>query len=232
MRSPVAYFCQIRLTRGAARERDMTASTTHLATGVRAARYASAMPTKISLSVITAALALVLLSGCAPEPATSVEPSAAVSATPEPEKVENVAVGDALTPEQAKQLNGQRGTLRPYELADGTFIVIDVKQPLPESVKQEVIASIGASSNSDLGSFFRATDEQESASGKTLIVVRQVYHGTQYGGETVFGWAAASNASGFPGFDGASGEEVAAQAQAWADTTRDPAQLEVVIVPN
>jgi hypothetical protein len=189
------------------------------------------MPAKIPSLVSSAALALVLLSGCAPEPATPVEPvsTASATATEEPDVPIVAASGDTLTAAEAKKLNGQIGTLRPYEKNDGSFIAIDVKQPLPEAVKQEVVERLGSVGN-ETGSALGALD-RETSTGKTIIMVRQIHYSTPTGG-SLFGWHAASYANGFPGFRGGSAETVAAQAQDWANSQPDPAQLEVVIVPN
>lgn len=191
------------------------------------------MPAKIPTVVAAGAFALVLLSGCAPEPAAHPKPvpTATVTAiaTEEPDTPIVVAPGDTLTAAEAKKLNGQIGTLRPYEMNDGSFIAIDVKQPLPEAVKQEAAERLGSVGN-DTSSALGALD-RETSTGKTIIMVRQIHYSSATGGD-FFGWAAASYAAGFPGFQGNSGEEVAVQAQAWASNQRDPAQLEVVIVPN
>lgn len=189
------------------------------------------MHTRRAALLATTALALPLMfAGCAAEPQGAPVPVVTAPESSAPEPIAG-APGDPLTADEAKQLNGQRGTLRPYEMADGSFIIIDVKQPLPEQVVQEVVAGISASSDSDLSSYFNAMDQQEAATGKTLIVVRQIHHGT-LSGEQVFGWTAASNATGFPGFDGTSSEDVAARAQAWATEYRDPAQLQLIVIPN
>lgn len=187
---------------------------------------------------------IMLITGCTspgpnttepPSPSPSISAPADPTESPAPEEtspplvVENLEVGAPLTAEQAKELNGKRGTLRPYEQNDGSFIVIDVKQPLPEPVKQEVSENLGSVGN-DTGSALSKLN-QETSTGKTIIMVRQLQMGDG-NGNAVFGWAAASYANGFPGFQGGSAESVAAQAQAWANTTRDPAQYEVIIVWN
>lgn len=191
-------------------------------------RYASAMNRALPV-VLAAAFASALLTGCAAaDGAEQVAPSAAVSA--EPTKAPIVGEpGDHLTAEEAAQLNGQMGTLRPYEQNDGSFIIIDVQQPLPDSVKQEVVESIATTDSSDLGSFFRKTDEESSATGKTLIVIRFM-SASDLNGNAITAWMASSAATGFPGFNGGSPEDVAAQAQTWANGQRNPAQYEVVIV--
>lgn len=187
------------------------------------------MPARFRLA-LAAAVAVVLLSGCTPQASdTEAKPSPTASATADPVQLENLEVGAPLTPAQAKKLNGMPGTLRPYEMNDGSFVVLDVKKPLPEPVEREVaerLGSVGNDTSSALGALWR-----EEASGKTIIMVRQIHYGDGYGNKA-FGWHAASYANGFPGFRGGSAEDVAAQSQTWADAQRDPAQLEVVIVPN
>lgn len=184
--------------------------------------------------VLTAAVAVVFLAGCAPQVGDAqVDQSPSPTLTPivEPLKLQGLQVGTPLTSAQAKELNGMRGTLRPYEMSDGSFIVLDVKKSLPEPVMQEVVASIGESDSSDLGAFFRKTDEASAKTGKTLIVVRYMSASTKEG-EPLTAWMASSAATSFPGFNGGSAEDVAVQARAWADEQRDPAQMEVIIVPN
>lgn len=185
------------------------------------------MITRISV-VGSIALALLLLTGCSGVAETAGTTPAPSASTP-PETLDDLAVGDMLTDAQAKQLNGQVGTQRPYQQDDGSYIVIDIAQPLPESVRQEVAASIATSDSSDLASFFRKTDEESVATGKTLIVVRYMSASTP-DGEPLTAWMASSAATGFPGFHGTSAEDVAAQAQTWASTTRDASQYEVVVI--
>lgn len=188
---------------------------------------------------------IMLITGCTspgpntnepPTPSPSISAPADPSASPEPTEteeppvaVEELEIGAPLTAEQAKELNRKVGSKRPYETNDGSFIVIDVKQPLPEPVKQEVVENIATTDSSDLGGFFRKTDEESMATGKTLIVIRYM-SASDLNGNPITAWMASSAATGFPGFNGGSAEGVAAQAQAWANTTRNPAQYEVVIV--
>ncbi|MGF2949492.1 hypothetical protein [Microbacterium alcoholitolerans] len=176
-------------------------------------------------------LAALLLTGCAPATGEGVS-AATPAASPTMEATREPIVGepgDPLTAAEAKQLNGQRGTLRPYEKNDGSYVIIDVKQPLPEPVKQEVAEEISGSSSTDLGDFFAETDRQSAATGKTLIVVRYMNASDAYGNYST-AWRSSSAAPGFPGGTGGSAEEVAAQARAWADGQRNPASFEVIIV--
>ncbi|BDZ39926.1 hypothetical protein [Microbacterium suwonense] len=182
------------------------------------------------------ALSSLLLAGCAPQSSEVLTPSQSQTAdpTPAPEETqipEEVTgqPGDPLTAEEAKQLNGQRGTLRPYEMNDGSYVVIDVKQPLPEPVKHEVADSLGSVGN-DTSSALGQLD-RETSTGKTIIMVRQIHYSSATGGD-FFGWHAASYANGFPGFQGGDASSVASQAQAWANSQRDPAQFEVIVVNN
>lgn len=177
------------------------------------------------------ALAVLLLTGCAPEArGTASAPMSSTSPTAEAVKEPITGEpGDPLTAAEAKQLNSQRGTLRPYEMNDGSHIIIDVKQPLPESVKQEVAEEIAGSSDTDFGDFFAETDRQSAATGKTLIVVRYMNASDAYGDMST-AWRSSSAAPGFPGGSGGNAEEVAAQARAWANGQRDPASFEVIVV--
>lgn len=194
------------------------------------------MPARFRLAFAAAAAAAIgLLTGCTPQATevqpVGIQPTSSPTATPtaEPLQLEDLEVGAPLTPAQAKELNGMRGTLRPYELADGSFIVLDVKKPLPEPVKQEVAQRLGSVGN-DTGSALGALD-RETASGKTIIMVRQIHYSDAYG-NNAFGWHAASYANGFPGFRGSTAEDVATQSQTWVDSQRDPTQFEIIVVPN
>ncbi|MDT0157803.1 hypothetical protein Q9R19_09220 [Microbacterium sp. ARD32] len=180
-------------------------------------------------------VAVLLVTGCAPESggAASVSapsPTASVSEEVAAQPISGQP-GDPLTAAEAKQLNGQIGTLRPYEMNDGSFVIIDVKQPLPQAVKQEAAEKIGRSSSTDLGSFFAETDRQSAATGKTLIVVRYMNASDAYGNYST-AWRASSAAAGFPGGSGGSAEEVAARAQVWANGQSDPASFEIITVLN
>ncbi|MGF2949490.1 hypothetical protein [Microbacterium alcoholitolerans] len=172
------------------------------------------------------ALAALLLSGCTATQSQTAEPTPAPEETQIPEEITGQP-GDPLTEAEAKQLNGQRGTLRPYEKNDGSYVIIDVKQPLPPEVKQEVAENLGSVGN-DTGSALGQLN-RETSTGKTIIMVRQIHYSSATGGD-FFGWHAASYASGFPGFTGGDSDSVAAQAQAWAYSQRDPAQFEIIVV--
>lgn len=138
--------------------------------------------------------------------------------------------GDPLTAAEAKQLNGQRGTLRPYEKNDGSYVVIDVKKPLPPEVKQEVAERLGSVGN-DTGSAVSKLS-QETSTGKTIIMVRKLHAGDG-NGNAVFTWVAGCYASGFPmGIMGGSADAVVSQVQPWVNSQRDPAQYEIVVVNN
>lgn len=189
---------------------------------------------RIAGLIAAAALAGILLTGCQKqvkdESTPAPTPSASATAEPKAEPITGEP-GDPLTAEEAKQLNGQRGTLRPYELADGSWIILDVKKPLPESVRAEVAAAISSTSNADTGAFLRSVEAQSAATGKTLVVVREIYAGERDSGETTLAWRTASYAAGFEGIVGvATAEEAVAQIQPWIAAQRDPAQLELIVV--
>lgn len=158
-------------------------------------------------------------------------PSPSAAQTNEPKK-EPIAgePGDPLTSDEAAQLLGQAGTLRPYEMVDGSFVIIDVKKPLPEAVKNEVVQSIGGVSN-DVGSSGSRMLEESAATGKTIILVRQLQTSND-AGENITTWASMSDANGFPvGIQGSSADAVIAQIQPWVDAQENP-YLEIVIVDN
>lgn len=183
--------------------------------------------------VLSAAVAIVLLAGCAPQVSDAqVDQSPSPTLTPiaEPLKLDGLEVGAPLTPAQAKELNGMRGTLRPYELGDGSFVVLDAKKPLPEPVRQEVaqrLGSVGNDTASALGALGR-----EEASGKTIIMMRQIHYSDAYG-NNAFGWHAASYANGFPiGVTASTADSLVSQIQPWVDSQQDPGQYEIIVVPN
>ncbi|MFD5224049.1 hypothetical protein ACFWHT_00360 [Microbacterium sp. NPDC058342] len=183
-------------------------------------------------AVLTAVLtASLLLGGCAATESEAAPASSAPSpqATASPEPITG-APGDSLSAEEAKQLNGQRGTLRPYEMNDGSHVLIDVEQPLPPAVKEEIAQNLGSAGN-DSGSALSKLN-QESSTGKTIIMVRKLHAGDG-NGNAVFTWVAASYASGFPmGIMGGSADSVVSQVQPWLNSQRDPAQYEVIVVNN
>ncbi|BDZ39925.1 hypothetical protein [Microbacterium suwonense] len=183
------------------------------------------------LTLVSLALSALVLTGCAPETEAGAAPapiaSSTVEATQEPVTGQP---GDPLTAEEAKQLNGQRGTLRPYEKNDGSYVIIDVKQPLPEPVKQEVVEEMGSVGN-DIGSVTQSMNDQTTSTGKTIVLIRQVQTSND-AGQNITTWAAGSYAKGFPiGIQGGSAEAVLAQVQPWVDAQNDP-YLEVVVVYN
>ncbi|BDZ39918.1 hypothetical protein [Microbacterium suwonense] len=176
------------------------------------------------------ALAALLLSGCTATQSQTAEPTPAPEETQIPEEITGQP-GDPLTAEEAKQLNGQRGTLRPYEKSDGSYVIIDVKQPLPEPVKQEVAESIGSVENT-VGSSGQKILEESASTGKTIILVRQLQTSND-AGQNITTWASMCDARGFPlGIQGGSAEAVIAQIQPWVDSQRDPGQYEIIVVNN
>ncbi|MDT0157805.1 hypothetical protein Q9R19_09230 [Microbacterium sp. ARD32] len=179
-------------------------------------------------------VAVLLVTGCAPESggAASVSapsPTASVSEEVAAQPISGQP-GDPLTAAEAKQLNGQIGTLRPYEMNDGSFVIIDVKQPLPQAVKQEVAESLRGTSNSDLGNYFDEILRQEGLTGKTVISVRKIHAGDGNGSD-VFAWMPSTSAHGFPlGIMASSAESVVSEVRPWVDAQNDPAQLEIIVV--
>lgn len=185
---------------------------------------------------------IMLITGCSapsPSPTDSPKPTTTQSqtaepTTPAPEETkipEEVTgqPGDSLTAEEAKQLNGQRGTLRPYETNDGSHVIIDVKQPLPPVVKEEVAQSIGSVGN-DIGNSGQKVLEESAATGKTIILVRQLQTSND-AGQNITTWASMCDARGFPvGIQGGSADAVISQVQPWVNSQRDPAQFEIIVV--
>src|SRR5690625_3512026 len=99
-------------------------------TTTRVARYL----TVATLAVLLAACSTA--TGDAPEPTAKPAAAATETLTPKPEttpeptpEVIEVAAGDTITEEEAELLpEGQTG----YPLEDGTLVVVDVNEPLPE----------------------------------------------------------------------------------------------------
>ncbi|MDT0157806.1 hypothetical protein Q9R19_09235 [Microbacterium sp. ARD32] len=183
----------------------------------------------VTITLITGCSALALNTAESPKQSRKAEPTPAPEETQIPEEITGEP-GDPLTAAEAKQLNGQRGTLRPYEKSDGSYVIIDVKQPLPPAVKEEVVQEMGSVPN-DVGSVTQSMIDQATATGKTIVVVRQVQTSND-AGQNITTWAAGSYAKGFPiGIQGGSAEAVLAQVQPWVDAQNDP-YLEVVVVHN
>ena len=97
------------------------------------------------LTLLTGAVLLLTLAGCAAEPAPAETAPAAVAetTTPEPE----IQVGDTLTADQAAELNAGTDLMKAYPVG-GTFIAVQWGQPIPESVKAEVQAQVAAAATS------------------------------------------------------------------------------------
>ncbi|MFD5224404.1 hypothetical protein ACFWHT_02145 [Microbacterium sp. NPDC058342] len=194
------------------------------------------MRSRITPMLLAAPLAAVLLlSACAAvengsgQPSASASPDAA-STTTATEPITG-APGDPLTAEQAKQLNGQRGTLRPYETSDGSFIIVDMQQPLPELVRQEVAQAIGAVGN-DTGSSGSEMLAQSAATGKTIVLIRRLQTSND-AGQNITTWASMSEARAFPfGVQGDSAESVISRIQPWVDAQNNPAQFEIIVVDD
>lgn len=183
---------------------------------------------RIAGLIAAAALAGILLTGCQKQVKddTAPAPTPSASATAEPITGEP---GDQLTAEEAKQLNGQRGTLRPYELADGSWIILDVKKPLPENVRAEVAAAISQSNPDDLSSFFAANDAQAAKVGKTLVVIRYI-NASDMDGNYFEAWRATTPSNSFEVAPGATPEAVIAEVEPWIAAQRDPSQYEIIVV--
>lgn len=176
------------------------------------------------------ALAALLLSGCTVTQSQTAEPTPAPEETQIPEEITGQP-GDPLTEAEAKQLNGQRGTLRPYEKNDGSYVIIDVKQPLPPEVKQEVAEEMGTY-GSDVGGAVNSVNDLTVATGKAIILVRQITS-ADGNGVTSYSWAAGSTARNFPlGVKGGSADAVISQIQPWLNSQSDQGQFEIIVVNN
>lgn len=186
--------------------------------------------TRISALIAASVLAGILLTGCTERVQGAASPAPSPSATAEATKPPIAGEpGDPLTAEEAKQLNGQSGTLRPYELADGSWIILDFKKPLPEAVRAEVAAAIAQSDPDDRSAFFAANDAQAAKVGKTLVVVRYFNAPDMYGNFSD-AWRTTAPSNSFPGSAGPTPEDAVAQIQHWIDDQRDPSQIEIIIV--
>ena len=180
------------------------------------------------LGALLAGAPLTACSGAQPRESASSEPTSIATVKPTPEPITGEP-GDPLTAAEAKQLNGQRGTLRPYELADGSWIILDFKKPLPEAVKAEVAAAIAQSDPDDLSSFFAANDAQAAKVGKTLVVIRYI-NASDMSGNYFEAWRATTPSNSFEVAPGATPEAVIAEVEPWIAAQRDPSQYEIIVV--
>jgi len=137
------------------------------------------------------ALALILmtttaLAACsAPQPQeTPVRASTAEAPPAEPDAAD-LAAGDVVSADRATALNDAEGELRAYQLADGTFEIVDSAKPLSKKVAADIqsrVAAVPAATGPDdseaveveLGDLvFRANAE----TGRNVVVVTKLWVG-------------------------------------------------------
>src|SRR5690625_2852676 len=106
-----------------------------MTTTIRAARYLTAATLAVLLAACSTATGDVSAPTAEPAPAATEVATPAPEPTPEPTpEVVEAAVGDTVTEEEAELLpEGQTA----YPLEDGTLVVVDINEPLPEPLVQE-----------------------------------------------------------------------------------------------
>lgn len=147
------------------------------------------MKTTLITTALIAALSIALLAGCTSPTDVDSKPAAPAS-TAEPVEVptveepaeasiDDIVVGEPLTPEQIAAVRTEGTTKMPYTLSDGTTVLIDRATPLPENVKADVGTSIKNVANADaddptysgVNAQIRRMQEQ---SGKRIVFVTQL----------------------------------------------------------
>lgn len=101
---------------------------------------------RASTVLLIGALALLSLSGCAPEPAPADDAAAVETATPTPE----IRAGDLLTAAQAAEINAADDLIRAYPVAS-EFYAVKWGEPIPEAVLAEVDAQVKAGAGESYG---------------------------------------------------------------------------------
>ena len=144
--------------------------------------------TTITATLIVA-LSAALISGCTPAGPEVIRPTApapTVTAEPTeepteaPEEPAEIVVGGTVDEDTARELNREfKDTVSAYQLSDGSYVVIDREQPLPEPVKAEVGATVDAKADSVASDpvYAGVTDTikaEQQSTGRKVIAVLQV----------------------------------------------------------
>lgn len=139
----------------------------------------------ITIKRLTAAAALaavLTVTGCAAAPGPQTAPS---TVTPTNEPTNAGTPGDTVDATRAAELNAAAGTLRAYELTDGSFALVDSTAPLPENVTadfEERLAAIPvATGPADSEAVELAVDDLAYATkmqtGRNVVVVTKLWVG-------------------------------------------------------
>lgn len=124
-------------------------------------------------ATIAVALSVALIAGCtgaAPEAVTPAGPAPAVSVEPTEAPAE-IVVGGTVDEATARELNREfKDTVSAYQLADGTYVVVDREQPLPEEVKADIGEKVGVN-QSDRQKLWDAITSGQQATGRQIIAV-------------------------------------------------------------
>lgn len=100
--------------------------------------------TTIAKTVLTIAVAVTLLTGCATTSSTDLLPTSTTSATTTETPATVLTTGDLVAGSDVQTMlkagNGQRA----YPMADGTFVVVTKNEPLPAQVQADIDAKTAA----------------------------------------------------------------------------------------
>ncbi|KQO98358.1 hypothetical protein [Leifsonia sp. Leaf264] len=142
---------------------------------------------RITGATLLAAAAITALAACStPAPGNSwadftMKPAATAEATPTPTLVPGDKNGDGRLSEFEKQVLAQDAP-KDYALADGTVMTVDPAQPLPDSVKADIVSGAAPAVdvfNADAGEGVEAVREylntKADQAGRGVVAVIHVY---------------------------------------------------------
>ena len=146
--------------------------------------------TTITATLIVA-LSAALISGCtpagpsvvaptAPAPTTSSTTKPTAEPTEAPEAAAEIVVGGTVDEATAREINRDfKSNTKAYQLSDGSYVVIDREQPLPEPVKVEVGTKVDAKADSVASNevYPGVTDSiksEQQTTGRKIIAVLNV----------------------------------------------------------
>lgn len=195
--------------------------------------------TTITATLIVA-LSAALISGCtptAPEAIAPTAPAPTVSSTVEPtaEPTEaEIVVGGTVDADLAREINRDfKSTTKAYQLSDGSYVVIDREQPLPEPVKADIAADtttpLAATAGDPIAAQTSADvlSAQQLTGRKVIAVVQVTIYCDSASVSKVTNWTTAT-AQGYGGCLG-SKESAIAYAQQFVADQEAPASWDIVI---
>lgn len=162
--------------------------------------------TRFTSILTAAALAGLLLAGCTSAPLDLDIPVGIPTETDEPNTpdstdepivdVEELAVGDTLSKDEALALNRDFGSgVRAYELPDGTYVVVAADAPLPPAVQAEVTGEVAGAANSAPSNDTRGISDSignaQYETGRYFIAVVPVQSACVDFGPTISSWGVA-----------------------------------------